>query len=157
MHKAPTHLLCETKNHPGQNLNNAIAVLALSFKDVLYWIKEITFFPTSVCFHQNRLLNFCLYFFSASREMIVYVLPLSINIVNYQQVALTKCHRLGEKFIFHSFGGWKPEIRGATVARFLWGLFCWLVTLLSHMAKREKSSLLCLIKALISFMRAPPL
>ena len=109
MHKAPTHLLCETKNHPGQNLNNAIAVLALSFKDVLYWIKEITFFPTSVCFHQNRLLNFCLYFFSASREMIVYVLPLSINIVNYQQFALTKCHRLGEKYIFHSFGGWKVK------------------------------------------------
>ena len=25
MRKTPTHLLCETKNHPGQNSNNAIA------------------------------------------------------------------------------------------------------------------------------------
>lgn len=37
--------------------------------------------------------------------------PLSINIVNYQQVALTKCHRLGEKFIFTVLEAGKSKIK----------------------------------------------
>lgn len=79
------------------------------------------------------------------------------------QAAITKCHRLDgwQNIYFSQF--WRGEVwdHGASMGRFWWWTSsnCLLLTLLSSQGGKKSQLVLCplLIKALIPFLRAPPL